>query len=212
MGGCALTVPALPLQIVSGQLVGTLFDLESSTKLLKELREQKQGKQGEMAAYIGLFFDFVLTKHSCTGQRLQLLQVIRSLPCPSPGRCLMMAAPAQMGWCNPGLHNAECSHMTSHTEPVAEGRVCFCTLCARQHSMLVPQSISCDNVCLLDAEDGKKAAKKAEDSRELAIQARDASRTLQSLSTEVPILFVVTWWLPFDSASADAVVPGSVYF
>ena len=77
--------------------------------------------------------------------------------------------------------------------------------------MLVPKSISCDDVCFLDAEDGKKAAKKAEDSRELAIQARDASRTLQSLSTEVPILFVVTWWLPFDSASADAVVPGSVY-
>ena len=43
-------MPALPLQIVSGQLVGTLFDLESSTKLLKELQEQKQGKQGEMAA------------------------------------------------------------------------------------------------------------------------------------------------------------------
>lgn len=53
-------MPALPLQIVSGQLVGTLFDLESSTKLLKELREQKQGKQGEMAAYIGLFFEFIL--------------------------------------------------------------------------------------------------------------------------------------------------------
>ena len=43
-------MPALALQIVSGQLVGTLFDLESSTKLLKELQEQKQGKQGEMAA------------------------------------------------------------------------------------------------------------------------------------------------------------------
>ena len=52
--------------------------------------------------------------------------------------------------------------------------------------MLVPQSISSDSVCLPDAEDGKKAAKKAEDSREMAIQARDASRTLQSLSTEVP--------------------------
>ena len=63
----------------------------------------------------------------------------------------------------------------------AQGGTAF--LCHRASHVI----ISCDDVCLLDAEDGKKAAKKAEDSRELAIQARDASRTLQSLSTEVPI-------------------------
>ena len=74
------------------------------------------------------------------------------------------------------------------------------------------QSIPCDNLCLLVAEDGKLAAKKAEDSRELAIQARDASRTLQSLSTEVPNQSVAAWLLPVHSASGGALEPGRVCF
>ena len=57
-------MPALPLQIVSGQLVGTLFDLESSTKLLKELQEQTQGKQGEMAACTGSFLHCMCSDHT----------------------------------------------------------------------------------------------------------------------------------------------------
>ena len=52
------------MQIVSGQLVGTLFDLESSTKLLKELQEQKQGKQGEVAARTGLSLDCMCPDHT----------------------------------------------------------------------------------------------------------------------------------------------------
>eukprot|EP00891_Asterochloris_glomerata_P004457 jgi/Astpho2/4457/Aster-00067 len=50
-------------------------------------------------------------------------------------------------------------------------------------STIIANGKASDNL-LQVGEDGKKAAKKAEDSRELAIQARDASRTLQSLSTE----------------------------